>query len=127
MKILLIEDDAFFREFYAHKFAEKNVLVEQAANGEEGLQKITTVAPDVILLDLVMPKKDGFDVLVEMGKLGLLNKIPVLVFSTLGQPDDIERARELGAKGFVNKSFYDFEKLYARLLEISKKLDSSTL
>ena len=65
-------------------------------------------------------KKDGFDVLKEMAQLGLLPKIPVLVFSTLGQEDDVEKARKLGARGYVNKSFFDFDALYARILEISK-------
>jgi DNA-binding response OmpR family regulator len=68
-----------------------------------------------------MPKKDGFEVLIEMGKQGLTEKIPVLVFSTLGQEKDVEHARMLGAKGYVNKSFFDFDKLYARIIELSKK------
>ena len=121
MKILLVEDDKFFREFYASKLREKNVEVEQAADGEEGLTKLQTITPDLVLLDIIMPKKDGFDVLEEMGKRQLIQKIPVLVFSTLGQEKDVERARMLGAKGYVNKSFFDFDKLYNRILELSKK------
>lgn len=121
MKILIIEDDNFFREFYASKLREKNIEVEQAENGEEGLAKLQTFNPDLVLLDIIMPKKDGFDVLQEMGNLQLTKKIPVLVFSTLGQEKDVERARKLGAKGYINKSFFDFDKLYARILELGKK------
>jgi DNA-binding response OmpR family regulator len=121
MKILLIEDDKFFREFYSSKLREKNIEVETAADGEEGLQKMQTYMPDLVLLDIIMPKKDGFDVLREMAQLQLLAKINVLVFSTLGQENDVEKARLLGAKGYVNKSFFDFDKLYARILELSKK------
>jgi len=121
MKLLLIEDDKFFREFYATKLKEKNVEVVTATDGEEGLAKLQSFMPDFVLLDIIMPKKDGFDVLTEMGKMQLISKIPVLVFSTLGQEKDVERARMLGAKGYVNKSFFDFDKLYARILEISKK------
>src|SRR6266404_3057728 len=110
MKLLLIEDDKFFREFYAKKLKEKNIDVVAASDGEEGLQKIQSFAPDFVLLDIIMPKKDGFDVLSEMGKMQLIPKIPVLVFSTLGQEKDVEKARMLGAKGYVNKSFFDFDK-----------------
>jgi DNA-binding response OmpR family regulator len=121
MKLLIIEDDKFFREFYATKFKEKNIEVVTASDGEEGLIKLQSFMPDVVLLDIIMPKKDGFDVLSEMGKMQLIPKIPVLVFSTLGQEKDVEKARMLGAKGYVNKSFFDFDKLYARILELSKK------
>lgn len=121
MKILLVEDDKFFREFYASKLKEKNLEVVMAADGEEGLAQIQKFTPDLVLLDIIMPKKDGFDVLAEMGRLQLLPKIPVLVFSTLGQEKDVEKARTLGAKGYVNKSFFDFDKLYNRIIELGKK------
>src|SRR6266550_3376198 len=121
MKLLLIEDDKFFREFYSTKLKEKNIEVVMAPDGEEGLKQLQTFTPDLVLLDIIMPKKDGFDVLSEMGKMQLLPKIPVLVFSTLGQEKDVEKARMLGARGYVNKSYFDFDKLYARILELSKK------
>ncbi len=121
MKLLLVEDDKFFREFYSTKLKEKGIEVVVAPDGEEGLKQLQTFTPDLVLLDIIMPKKDGFDVLTEMGKMQLLPKIPVLVFSTLGQEKDVERARTLGARGYVNKSFFDFEKLYNRILELSKK------
>jgi len=121
MKILLVEDDTFFREFYAKKLKESSLEVETATNGEEGLEKLKTFTPDIILLDIIMPKKDGFDVLTEMGKLQLIQKIPVLVFSTLGQEKDVERARQLGARGYINKSFFDYDKLYSRIVELAKR------
>jgi len=121
MKLLLIEDDKFFREFYSSKLKEKGLEVVTAENGEEGLANLASFTPDIVLLDIIMPKKDGFDVLTEMGKMQLLPKIPVLVFSTLGQEKDVEKARKLGARGYVNKSFFDFEKLYARIIELGKK------
>lgn len=119
MKILLIEDDKFFREFYAQKISEKNIEVFQAENGEIGLKKVTQEKPDVILLDLVMPVKDGFSVLEDLAKSEETKKIPVLVFSTLGQEKDIEKAIALGAKGYVNKSFFDFDTLFARIMELA--------
>jgi CheY-like chemotaxis protein len=121
MKVLLVEDDKFFRDFYAFKLQEKGVTIDIAENGEEGLKKITESPPDLVLLDLIMPKKDGFEVLTTMQQQGLTNTIPVLVFSTLGQEKDIEKARNLGARGYINKSFFDFDKLYGRILELAKK------
>ncbi len=118
MKILLIEDDTFFRGFYSTKLKEKGIEIDVAADGEEGLQKIASFHPDLVLLDIIMPKKDGFEVLETMKKEG--TNIPTLVFSTLGQEKDVEKARLLGAKGYVNKSFFDFDKLYAKILEVSK-------
>jgi len=121
MKVLLVEDDTFFREFYSKKLKESQLEVETAADGEEGLAKLQQFMPDLVLLDIIMPKKDGFDVLMEMGRLQLIQKIPVLVFSTLGQEKDVERARQLGARGYVNKSYFDYDKLYARIIELGKK------
>ena len=119
MRILLVEDDKFFRDFYAFKLTQKQVTVEVAGDGEEGLAKIIANPPDLVLLDLVMPKKDGFEVLEGIKEKGL--QVPVLVFSTLGQMKDVERARDLGAKGYINKNFYDFETLFAKIMALSKK------
>lgn len=118
MKLLLAEDDKFFREFYSSKLKEKNIQVETAADGEEAITKIQSFMPDIVLLDIIMPKKDGFDVLTEMGRLQLLPRIPVLVFSTLGQEKDVQEARRLGARGYVNKSYFDFDVLYNRIIEL---------
>lgn len=121
MKILLVEDDKFFREFYAQKLREKGVEVFQAGDGEEGIRKVAEITPDIILLDLIMPNKDGFQVLEELSKSDTTKNIPVLVFSTLGQDEDIEKAKALGARGYINKSFFDFEALYSKIMELSKK------
>lgn len=121
MKLLLIEDDTFFRGFYATKLKQKGIEVDVAADGEEGLEKIASFKPDAVLLDIIMPKKDGFEVLEAMKEGNLIEKIPVLVFSTLGQEKDVEKARQLGAKGYVNKSFFDFDKLYAKIIDLTKK------
>lgn len=121
MRILLVEDDKFFREFYAQKLREKNIEVFQAENGEEGLRKVTENVPDIILLDIIMPIKDGFEVLEELSQNDQTKNIPVLVFSTLGQEKDVEKALSLGAKGYVNKSFFDFDTLFKRIMELVQK------
>ncbi len=120
MKILLIEDDTFFREFYAAKLKEDGMEVEIASDGIEGLAQAEKVKPDIILLDIIMPKKDGFEVLQAMSLSAALKKIPVIVFSTLGQESDVEKAKKLGAVDYINKSFFDFEGLKAKIKAVSK-------
>lgn len=121
MKILVVEDDTFFREFYSTKLRENNFEVDVAADGAEGLKKIAENKPDLLLLDLIMPEKDGFDVLEELSKQNLTSQMSILVFSTLGQEKDIEKALQLGAKGYINKSFYDLDQLLKKIFEVSAK------
>lgn len=120
MLLLLIEDDRFFRHFYSLKLKEQGITVEVAENGQEGLEKLKTIRPDVILLDLIMPKKDGFEVLTEISRDQNLRTIPVLVFSILGQNEDIKKAIQLGATGYVNKALVDFDTLLKKVLELTK-------
>ena len=115
MKILVIEDDTFFQHFYVAKLREQQFEVEAASNGEEGLEKAQVFMPDIILLDLIMPKKDGFEVLEAIQQDTVLRNIPILVFSTLGSEKDIEKAKQPGAKDYVNKSFFDFDALVAKI------------
>lgn len=118
MKILLIEDDPFFQKFYSFKLREQKFDVFVAKDGVEGMQMVRSNVPNLILLDLIMPNKDGFGVLEDLAADQKLKNIPVLVFSTLSQEKDIERAKKLGAKDYVNKSFFDFDKLLIKIQEL---------
>ena len=123
MKILIIEDDHFFQTFYSNKLKEKGYTVEVANNGQEGLDKILTFTPELILLDIIMPVKDGFQVLEELKNLPIPFTTPVIIFSTLGQESDVKRAMALGAKDYINKSFFDFDAFLNKIftyLPISK-------
>lgn len=120
MKILLIEDDKFFQKFYATKLKENQVEVEVAGDGEEGLMKMKSVNPNLVLLDLIMPKMDGFAVLTARSQDENLKKIPVIVFSTLGQEKDIQNAQKLGANGYINKGFFDFNSMVATINQVMK-------
>lgn len=120
MKLLIVEDDIFFQKFYRSQLESQGFQVEVAMNGEEGLTKIKSFQPDVILLDIIMPVKDGFEVLETLAKDGSIKNLSILVFSTLGQEKDVQRAIELGAKGYINKSFFDFSALVTKIQEIAK-------
>ena len=121
MKLLLVEDDLFFRRFYVEKLREKGFIIDEADDGYQGLEKIRTFKPDLIILDIIMPKMDGFDVLKSLQADPLLKKIPVLVFSTLGQESDIEKAKKMGATDYVNKSMFDFNELLIKINTLTKK------
>lgn len=120
MKMLLVEDDEFFQKFYSTKLQENKVEVDVAKDGEEGLAKMRSFNPDLILLDLIMPKMDGFAVLKARLQDENLKKIPVIVFSALGQEKDIEQAQKLGANGYINKGSFDFNSMVATINRVMK-------
>jgi DNA-binding response OmpR family regulator len=105
-KVLVIEDDKFLRKAYQSKLALSGFEVRSAMNGEEGIAMLKEFVPDAVLLDLVMAKKSGFDVLAEVRRDPELNKrgTPIIVLSSLAQESDIRRAKDLGASDFMVKS-----------------------
>lgn len=121
MKILLIEDDKFFQNFYSLKLKEAGFEVETADDGIQGIEKIKASNPNLILLDLIMPGKDGFQVLVEKSNDETIKNIPVIVFSTLGQEQDVKKALSLGATDYINKTFFDFNNLSTKINLILSK------
>jgi two-component system chemotaxis response regulator CheY len=120
MKILIVEDDVFFQKFYRSQLEAQGFQIDVASDGVEGLEKIKSFKPDVTLLDIIMPVKDGFEVLESLSKSGHIDSTHVLVFSTLGQEKDVKRAMELGAKGYVNKGFFDFNTLLNKIKEVAQ-------
>lgn len=120
MKILIADDDTFFQKFYSSQLRETGFEVDVAVNGVEALQKLKSFKPDLLLLDLIMPEKDGFEVLAQKSEDPTIKSIPVIIFSTLGQEKDVQRTKDLGAIGYINKSFFDFDALVAKIKEVAK-------
>lgn len=110
-KLLIVEDDEHVSKVYEVKFSKEGYEVIFARNGEEGVEKITKEKPDLIILDLMMPKKDGFVVLEEIKKVPDLSKIPVMILSNLGQETDKERALALGANEYLVKIDYSMQEV----------------
>lgn len=102
--VLIIEDDKFLSKIYKTKLGKEGIDADFAHDGEEGLKKLREEKPKVVLLDLVMPKMDGFQVLETVQSDQELKSVPILVLSNLGQEEDIEKAKNLGAKDFIVKS-----------------------
>lgn len=105
-RILLVEDDAFLIRIYATKLELEGFDVLQAKDGEAGLEAAQKELPDIILLDILMPKLDGFQVLEALKKDAKTKKIPVVLLSNLGQKDDVERGRALGATDYLIKAHF---------------------
>ena len=104
--ILIIEDDKFLRELIIQKLIKEGYDTAEAIDGEEGIKKVKTVKPDLVLLDLILPGIDGFEVLTRMKKDPSLVQIPVIILSNLGQKDDVERGLKLGAVDYLIKAHF---------------------
>jgi len=106
-KILLVEDEEIMIDLLQRKLTKEGYEVSVARDGEEGLKLMREVKPALILLDIVMPKMGGFEVMEEMAKEPELKKIPVIVISNSGQPVELDRAQKLGAKDWLIKTEFD--------------------
>ncbi len=103
-KILLIEDDLPLLRMYQVAFKKSGVELIDAVDGEEGLKKAKESSPNLILLDLVLPKKSGFEVLKEVKSDPKTAKIPIICLSVLHQQEDIDKCRALGAADYIVKT-----------------------
>lgn len=113
--VLLIEDDPRFAAELGRALEHEAFAVEVAADGEEGLRMLGKRQPSVVVLDLILPKIDGFAVLEEIGKSPALTSIPVVVLSNLDTPEMIERAVGLGAISYLAKPNYDMPRIVEKI------------
>ncbi|MBI4134860.1 MAG: response regulator [Candidatus Sungbacteria bacterium] len=105
-KVLIVDDDPYIAEMYLIKFKEAGFEVTSAANGRQALEEMQTFRPDVVLLDIIMPIYDGYEVLKRMKERGDLARIKVIILSNLGQKEDIEKGLALGAVDYVIKAHF---------------------
>jgi len=118
LKILIIEDDTFLLNMYTTKFELENYDVATAADGAEGLKKAGSFVPDIILLDILMPKMNGFEVLENLKKSDVTKDIPVILLTNLNQKDEVEKGLALGAKDYLIKAHF----MPSEIVEKIKKL-----
>lgn len=124
-KIVLAEDEEYVARSYIRKLQIEGYDVLHASNGEEALKMILTQKPDLVILDLMMPLKTGFEVLQDIQATddqGIKN-IPILVASNLGQKSDIDTALSLGAVDFLVKSNISMKELIAKIQKYLPKGD----
>ena len=116
-KILIVEDDPFVQRFYKRLFEVSKFQVDMASDGQEGLRKAREMLPDLILLDIVMPKLGGMDVLALLKAGEATKDIPVVMLTVLNDQDTVRKATRLGASGFIIKSEIEPEKLLEKVSE----------
>jgi two-component system, OmpR family, response regulator len=113
MDILIAEDDGFLRTVFSNELTKAGFTVIAVEDGDAALDVMRRDPPKLVLLDVLMPKRDGFDVLAERQKDPHLQAIPVVLLTGLGQEKDIEKAMQLGASDYFSKSNLDLETLVA--------------
>jgi DNA-binding response OmpR family regulator len=119
-KVLIIEDDSFLQGLEASKLEKSGFKVVTASTGEEAMKKIAEPDIDIILLDLLLPDFDGFEILVKIKETEHLKNIPVIVFSNLSEEKDVKRSKELGATDFLVKSNFTLDELIKHMNTIIK-------
>lgn len=102
--VLVIEDDPFYSNIYRMKLEKENIRAEVAVSGDAGIAIARKEKPALILTDLIMPGKDGFEILRELKADPNLKDVPVIVLSNLSQEEDMRRAKELGAAEYLVKA-----------------------
>jgi len=120
-KVLIIEDDSYISDMYRIKFESENFETIVASNGIEGIKLLEKMVPDIILLDIVMPKIDGFSVLKEIKKNPKLDKIPVILLTNLSQKENVERGFELGASSYIIKAHFTPSEVVEKIKEVLKQ------
>lgn len=123
-KILVVEDDKFLASAYRIKLTKAGFEVQIAYDGNEAINLLQTYTPDLILLDLIMPVKDGFTTLQQLRADPRWQALPVIVASNLGQKEDLDKSRQLGATDFIVKSDTSLEVVIDkinRLLQITSQ------
>lgn len=115
-KILLVDDDPLIVRMYERKLAKEGFAVTLAPNGEEGLKAIESGRPDVILLDVLMPKMNGWEMLKKLKGNPKTADIPVITLTSLGdRPEDIQKFKDLGVKEYLVKSQIELKDLVAAI------------
>ena len=117
-KILIVEDDTFLSQMYATKLEQASYQAEIADDGEKAISKIKEGRPDLVLLDIVLTKKDGYEVLRQIKQDDQLKSIPVILLTNLGQKTEVEKGLGLGANAYIIKAHYTPAAVVAKIKEV---------
>ncbi len=104
---MVVEDDSVLRDVLAEKLEKSGYVVDRAEDGIIAMEKIRVARPDVILLDVLMPRKGGIEVMEDINNDPALKGIPIIIISNSGQPVEMKRAKELGARDFLIKAVFN--------------------
>ncbi len=120
-RILIVDDDPSMLELLDTRLSLAGYRTIQARDGYDGLNKLRDTSPHAMLLDINMPRLDGFEVLRAMRKQGFLPRVPVMVLTARNQPADVQEAVKLGASDFLTKPFDD-QRLLARVARLVRSV-----
>jgi two-component system alkaline phosphatase synthesis response regulator PhoP len=121
MKILVVEDEQILAKVFQEKFEKARYEVKIASDGQSGVDLAKSFKPDIIILDLVLPKKNGFEVLEELKADDNFKSTPVIVISNLGEDEDIKRALSLGAVDYFAKAKHPINEIVDKVKAAFKK------
>lgn len=121
IKILLVEDDSFLLGMYATKFEMEDFKVIMAEDGEKAIRVALRELPDIIILDIILPKLNGFEVLKRLKNEATTNKIPVILLTNLSQKDEIERGLSMGAEDYLIKAHFMPSEVVEKIKRILNK------
>ena len=117
-KILVVEDDQFLASLLKNRLQKEGFDVLLAKDGEEALNILESTQPELVLLDIILPKKSGFEVMEEVRENPKLEKLAVVIISNLGQPEDMVRGQQLGAIEYFIKAKTPIDELIKKIKEI---------
>ena len=118
IKILVVDDDPFILDMYVIKFKEQGFQIDTATDGKMALDRIEAGKPDIVLLDVVMPKMDGFDVIKKIQESKTPRTYKILFLTNFGQKEDVERGMQLGADGYIIKAHFTPSEVVAKVKEL---------
>lgn len=121
IKVLLAEDDKFISRAFFDGLSRAGYDVKLASDGNQAIEFVRSFGPDIVLLDLIMPDKNGFEVLEEIKKDATTKDIPVIILSNLGQDTDIQKGRDLGASDYLIKSNSSLDQVAEKIDQYVKK------
>ena len=120
--ILLVEDDPFLIDIYTTKLEQDGFLVKVAKNGQEAFKLLKKKIPDLLILDVVLPQVDGWNVLSEIKENEKWRKTPVVILSNLGQRAEVEKGLKLGAEKYLIKAHYTPSEVVEEIKKILNKV-----
>jgi len=118
--VLIVEDDVFLADIYKKKFEMEGFKVGVSENGEKALVDIKKKSPNIILLDILLPKLDGFAVLEKIKADKATSGIPVILLTNLGQKDDVEKGLEMGAEDYLIKAHFKPSEVVDKVRKVLK-------
>ena len=120
-KILIVEDDQFLLKVYTTKLSSEGFEIEVATNGNDAIEKADTFKPNLIMLDIMLPQQNGFEVLEMLKDESKTKKIPVIILSNLGQESDVKKGMDLGAEDYLIKTNFSINEVVDKIQKATKK------